>query len=209
LPLTTNQIGIASARGGRNPMRVIMLAPPGAGKGTQGERIAARYGVPHISSGEIFREESARQTPLGKKLRGYLDAGDLVPDDLVLSLVKDRVIAAAKANGGYVLDGFPRTLPQAEAAAQIASDTNTSAQAVLYLDAPADVLVGRLAGRGENRADDSGQVFRHRLDVYNDYTKPLIDYYKGREILIEIDASPPVDAVSAEIFQALDNIKGA
>src|SRR6202034_474538 len=128
-------------------MRVIMLAPPGAGKGTQGERIASRYGVPHISSGELFREEVARQTELGKTLRGYLDAGDLVPDDLVLSLIMERVLAA-QASGGYVLDGFPRTLPQAQAAAEIARKANVSAQAVLYLEVPAEVLSERLAGRG-------------------------------------------------------------
>jgi adenylate kinase len=120
-------------------MRVIMLAPPGAGKGTQSERIAARYGVPHISSGDIFREETAAGTPLGKQLRGYLDSGDLVPDDLVLTLIKGRVIAAARESGGYVLDGFPRTLAQAEAAAAIGRETKTSAQAVVYLDAAAPI----------------------------------------------------------------------
>jgi adenylate kinase len=184
-----------------------MLAPPGAGKGTQGERIAARYGVPHISSGDIFRDETARQTPLGQQLSGYLDRGDLVPDDLVLSLVKDRVVAAAKDSGGYVLDGFPRNLAQAEAAADIGRETNTSAQAVVYLYAPADVLVSRLAGRGENRADDSAAVARHRLEVYAEYTQPLVDYYAGRGILVKIDAAAPVDAVSQQIFSALDRIK--
>jgi adenylate kinase len=184
-----------------------MLAPPGAGKGTQGERIAARYGVPHISSGDIFRDETARQTPLGQQLSGYLDRGDLVPDDLVLSLIKDRIVAASKDSGGYVLDGFPRNLPQAEAAAQFARETGTSAQAVVYLDAPADVLVGRLAGRGENRADDSAAVARHRLEVYTEYTQPLVDYYAARGILVKIDAAAPIDAVSQQIFSALDRIK--
>jgi adenylate kinase len=188
-------------------MRVIMLSPPGAGKGTQGERISARYGVPHISSGEIFREEMARQTPLGTQLRGYLERGDLVPDDLVLSLIKDRVVAAAELDGGYVLDGFPRTLEQAEAAAGIGRETNTSAQAVVYLDAPTDVLVSRLAGRGENRADDSQEVARHRLEVYAEHTQPLADYYAARGILVKIDAASPVDDVSQQIFSALDRIK--
>jgi adenylate kinase len=188
-------------------VRVIMLAPPGAGKGTQGERIAARYEVPHISSGGIFRDETARQTPLGKQLSGYLDRGDLVPDDLVLSLIKDRIVAAAKESGGYVLDGFPRNLAQAEAAAQFARETNTSAQAVVYLDATADVLVSRLAGRGENRADDSAAVARHRLEVYAEYTQPLVDYYAARGILVKIDAAAAVDAVSQQIFSVLDRIK--
>lgn len=183
-----------------------MLAPPGAGKGTQGERIAARYQVPHIASGDIFRDEVARHTPLGERLRGYLDAGDLVPDDVVLSVILDRVLAASRDDGGFVLDGFPRTLTQAQAAAKIASDTGASAQAVVYLDAPADVLVERLTGRGENRADDAADVQRHRLEVYARHTKPLIDYYTDRGILVRIDAAPPVDEVSAQIFAALDRI---
>ena len=188
-------------------MRVIMLAPPGAGKGTQGERIASRYGVPHISSGDLFREEAARQTPIGERLRRYLEAGDLVPDDLVLSLIRDRIVAAAETSGGYVLDGFPRTLAQAEAAAEIGRETNMTAQAVLHLDAPAEVLTARVAGRGEHRADDTADIARHRLEVYAEYTKPLLDYYRGRGIVIEIDASPSVDAVSQQIFEALDGIK--
>jgi adenylate kinase len=186
-------------------MRVIMLGPPGSGKGTQGERIATRYDVPHISSGEIFRDEVARQTDTGKRLRAYLDAGDLVPDDLVLSLIMDRVIAA-EADGGWVLDGFPRTLPQAQAAAKIARDAEMSAQAVVYLEVPAEVLAERLVGRGENRADDTAQVARHRLEVFTEHTRPLLDYYTQRGIIVRIDASPPVDEVSEAIFTALDSM---
>ena len=186
-------------------MRVIMLGPPGAGKGTQGERIASRYGVPHISSGELFRDEVARQTDTGKTLQRYLDAGDLVPDDLVLSLIMDRVIAA-HAEGGWVLDGFPRTLPQAEAAAKAAAEAGISAQAVVYLEVPAEVLADRLADRGEGRADDSAQVARHRLEVFTEHTMPLLDYYTQRGIIVRIDASPPVDEVSAAIFAALDRL---
>lgn len=187
-------------------MRVIMLAAPGAGKGTQSERISARYGVPHISSGDIFREEAARRTPVGERLRGYLESGDLVPDDLVLSLIMERVVAAAQKSGGYVLDGFPRTLAQAKAAGEQARGTLVSAQAVVYLDAPQDVLLARIIGRGENRADDSEKVARHRFEVYTENTKPLIDYYTGRGLVIRVDAAPPVEAVSQEIFAALDRI---
>jgi adenylate kinase len=188
-------------------MRVIMLGPPGAGKGTQGDRIASRYGVPHISSGELFRDEVTRQTETGKTLQRYLDAGDLVPDDLVLSLIMDRVLAA-EAEGGYVLDGFPRTVPQAQAAAKVAREANMSAQAVLYLEVPPEVLAARLAGRDEGRADDAVQVARHRLEVYLEHTRPLIDYYEQRGIIIRVDASPPVDEVSEAIFAALDRIGG-
>jgi adenylate kinase len=191
-------------------MRVVLLAPPGAGKGTQGERIAARYGVPHISSGDVFRAEAASGSPVGGRLRGYLEAGDLVPDELVLELMIGRVIAAARDEGGYVLDGFPRTLAQAEAAAGIAAQANATAQAALYLDAPPEVLIGRLTERGEGRPDDSEEVARHRLDVYVKSTEPLIDYYTGRTILVPIDASESIDLVSQQIFSALDPLsKGA
>jgi benzoate membrane transport protein len=203
-----DSLGPVGQRGQRrHQMRVVMLAPPGAGKGTQGERIAARYGVPHISSGDIFRAEVASGSPLGNRLRGYLDAGDLVPDDLVIELMTDRVIEAAQNEGGYVLDGFPRTLPQAEAAAEIARKAGVTAQVALYLDAPPEVLVARLTGRGENRTDDSAEVARHRLEVYAKSTQPLIDYYTGRGIVVRVDAAKPIDEVSEQIFAALDPTK--
>ena len=188
-------------------MRVIMLAPPGAGKGTQSERIAARYGVPHIASGDIFREETAAGTPTGQRLRGYLESGDLVPDDLVLSLIEDRVITASRDRGGFVLDGFPRTLAQAEAAAEMARKAGASAQAAVYLDVPEDVVIERIAARGEDRADDSAAVARHRFAVYTQNTRPLIDYYAGRGILVKVDGVPPVDTVSQEIFGVLDQLQ--
>jgi adenylate kinase len=188
-------------------MRVVLLAPPGAGKGTQGERIASRYDVPHISSGDLFRQEVASGSELGNQLRRYVESGDLVPDNLVVQLIADRVIEASAESGGYVLDGFPRTLPQAEAAAEIAMKTNSTAQSALHLDAPREVLIKRLAGRGQNRADDSEEVVRHRLEVYDKNTKPLIDYYASRGILMHVDASLSMDEVSKEIFRTLDPIR--
>jgi adenylate kinase len=190
-------------------MRVILLAPPGAGKGTQGERVAARYGVPHISSGDIFRAEVESGSPLGKQVSGYLEAGDLVPDDLVVELMTDRVIEAAHNEGGYILDGFPRTLPQAEVAAGIARAAGAAAEVALYLDAPSDVLIERLINRGENRADDSEEVARHRLEVYATSTQPLIDYYTGRGIVVRIDAARSIDEVSEQIFSALDPLRAS
>jgi adenylate kinase len=196
-----------AGREGTAAVRVIMLGPPGVGKGTQGDLIATRYDVPHVSTGEIFRAEAARDTPLGQTLTGYLESGDLVPDDLVLRLMMDGIIAAAHASGGYVLDGFPRTLPQAEAAAARASEAGISAQAVVYLDAPADVLLRRVVTRGEDRPDDSAEVARHRLKVYAEQTKPLLDYYTGLGIVMRVDASPPVEEVSEQVFQALDRLR--
>lgn len=187
-------------------MRVILLGPPGVGKGTQGERMAARYGVPHISSGDVFREEAAQDTDLGSRLRGYLDAGDLVPDDVVLDMVRDRITAVQQAGGGYILDGFPRTIPQAEAAASLGRSAGLPAQAVLYLDAPAEVLLARVAGRGENRSDDSVAVARHRLEVYAESTKPLLDYFALRGLVVTVNGAAPVDAVTEEIYAALDPI---
>jgi adenylate kinase len=184
-----------------------MLAPPGAGKGTQGERIAARYRVPHISSGDIFRAEVASDSALGKQLRGYVDAGDLVPDDLVIEMMTDRIIEAAQNEGGYVLDGFPRTLPQAEVTAEIARKAGVTAQVALYLDAPPEVLIARLTSRGENRSDDSEEIARHRLEVYAKNTQPLIDYYTGRGIVVRVDAARSIDEVSEQIFAALDPIQ--
>ncbi|HEY6789566.1 MAG TPA: adenylate kinase [Trebonia sp.] len=188
-------------------MRVLMLAPPGAGKGTQGERIAARYKVPHISSGDIFRAEVASDSALGKQLRSYVDAGDLVPDDLVIEMMTDRIIEAAHNEGGYVLDGFPRTLPQAEVTADVARKAGVTAQVALYLEAPSEVLIARLTSRGENRSDDSEEVARHRLEVYAKSTQPLIDYYTGRGIVVRVDAARSIDEVSEQIFAALDPIQ--
>jgi adenylate kinase len=185
-------------------VRVILIAPPGAGKGTQGKRIAARYGVPHISSGDLFRQEVARRSPVGEKVCGYLDAGELVPDDLVVSVVEDRILAAARECGGFVLDGFPRTVPQAEAAAKIAAAVGIEAQAVLLLDAPADVLTARLLAGARGRSDDNEATVRRRLEVYAGNTQPLIDYFAGRGLLHRVDAAPPVDDVSAAIFAVLD-----
>jgi adenylate kinase len=188
-------------------MRVIMLAPPGAGKGTQGERIAARYGIPHISSGDIFRDEVARQTPLGKQLSGYLDHGDLVPDELVLSLIRGRVVAAAEKSGGYVLDGFPRTVEQAEVSFRVAQPLGVGVQAAVHLDVPRAELVRRLLRR-QRGSDDTEAVIENRLQVYLDKTVPLLEYYAGREWMFTVDAARPADAVHQDIVTRLAKLDG-
>lgn len=186
-------------------LRVILLGPPGAGKGTQAERIVERFGVTHISSGDLFRRHAAEGTELGVRLAPYLAAGDLVPDDLVLEMLAGPVQAAAAA-GGYLLDGFPRTLAQATAAYDLARQFDLLVHAVLALDAPRDVLVDRLLRRGEvsHRADDTEAVIRHRLEVYDAMTLPLLDYYGERGVLRRVDASGTVDDVGATVLEELE-----
>jgi adenylate kinase len=209
-------------------MRVIMLGPPGAGKGTQGDRIASRYGVPHISSGELFRDEVARQTDTGKTLQRYLDAGDLVPDDLVLSLIMDRVLAA-EAEGGYVLDGFPRTVPQAQALDRLLADRRMKLDGVIELRVDDAALVDRIAGRftcakcgagyhdtfkptavvgvcdacGSHeftrRADDNRETVVARLEAYHRQTAPILPHYAAQGILRPVDGMADIDEVARQI----------
>lgn len=187
-------------------LRAILLGPPGAGKGTQAEAIVDRFGVAHISSGDLFRRHVAERTELGEKLEPYLSAGELVPDDLVFEMLAGPVAAAADETGGYLLDGFPRTITQAEAAYQIAHQYDLLVHAVVALEAPQDVLVERLVLRGETsrRADDTEAVVRHRLEVYDRETHPLLDYYDKRGVLHRIDASGTVGAVRSAVLADLE-----
>ena len=186
-------------------LRVVLLGPPGAGKGTQAERIVDRFGVTHISSGDLFRRHVAEGTELGGRLAPYLAAGDLVPDDLVLEMLGPAVAEAAGA-GGYLLDGFPRTLEQATAAYELARQFDLVVHAVLALEAPHEVLVERLLRRGEvsHRADDTEAVIAHRLDVYNAMTVPLLDFYEDRGVLRRVDAAGTVDEVGRDVLAALE-----
>lgn len=177
-----------------------MLAPPGAGKGTIGTRIARHYGVAHLSSGELLRAEVAAGTDLGRAVAGHLAAGDLVPDELVDQLLRDQLVTAARS-GGYVLDGFPRTLEQALLAYEIAADLGITLDAALYLDAPEQVLADRMLARG--RDDDTPATIRHRLQVYRAQTEPLVGYYRRRGVLRTVDAAGDPDAVTAAALEAL------
>jgi adenylate kinase len=190
-------------------MRVLLIAPPGAGKGTQATRIAERYGIEHISSGDILREEMAARTPIGEQVRSYVEHGDLVPDDVMLAVVGPRILEAARA-GGYILDGYPRTVEQAKTAHKLAEEHGVTLDAALALDVDDAELVRRIAGRAaiEGRSDDADEeVVRHRLAVYNEKTRPLIDYYDGRGILRRVDATGSVDDVSQRLFAVLDPLR--
>lgn len=183
-------------------MRLLLLGAPGSGKGTQARRLSAHFGVQHIATGDLLRAEIAAGTPLGKEVERYVHAGDLVPDEIVEQLAHDRIIAASR-DGGYVLDGFPRTLHQALAAYEIAAEAGATVHAVVHLHVPDDVLLRRLLGRDEDRADDDATTIRHRLEVYHQQTEPLIEYYDGRRVLVTIDGQQSPDAVLAEILSRI------
>ncbi len=187
-------------------MRILLVAPPGAGKGTQATRLASHFGIEHLGSGDLLRQEMATGSELGRQARSYVDRGDLVPDELIMRLVLDRTFAAAE-RGGYVLDGFPRTLSQAETAWDEArAHQEVGLQAVVHLAVPDSELRRRRKARaGEGRDDDAEAVFEHRLQVYAQLTAPLLEFYGDeRGILVTIDGNRPVDAVTADILAALD-----
>jgi adenylate kinase len=173
-----------------------MLAAPGGGKGTQGERLASHFAVKHISSGDVLRAAARDGDPVGREVASYQQRGDLVPDRIVFELLLPVVVAAA-ARGGYILDGFPRTLPQALEAAHLGRQLDVTLDATVYLNVPEPVLMERLLARA--RADDTAEVIRHRLEVFAETTSPLIEYYRNRGILVEVDGSQSADAITAEI----------
>lgn len=181
-------------------MRLVLVGPPGAGKGTQAEFISAHFAIPHISTGDIFRANLSAGTPLGLEAKGYMDKGDLVPDSLTTAMVKDRLQQGDVANG-FLLDGFPRTTGQAEALDGILREINTPLEVVLEMQADEDEIVGRLLARG--RSDDSEEVIRHRLKVYADQTAPIISYYKDSGILRTINGLGSVAEVTERAISAL------
>ena len=179
-------------------MRIVLLGPPGAGKGTQAVKIAGELGVPQISTGDLFRHNISTGTPLGMEAKKYLDAGDLVPAALTNALVDNRLDDADVA-GGFILDGFPRTVEQAEALHDMLQRRNLQLDAVLEFRVPEEELVARLAGRG--RADDTEDVIRNRFQVYRDETAPLLNYYAHE--LKTVDAVGNLDEVFHRALQSL------
>ena len=191
-------------------MKIVMLGAPGAGKGTQAKMISEKYGVPHISTGDIFRANIKENTPLGQKAKEYMDKGLLVPDELVVDLVVDR-LAQDDAKKGYVLDGFPRTIPQAEALTEALSKIGEKLDYAIDVDVPDENIVRRMSGRracvscGELilRDDDKPETVEQRLRVYHEQTQPLIDYYTKEGILKEVDGTIDLEDVFAEITKIL------
>jgi adenylate kinase len=190
-------------------MRVLMVAPPGAGKGTQGAVIAAHFDIPHIATGDLLREHVARQTELGRAVQHHLDRGELVPDEIVLDIVRDAFEQARQRGGGYVLDGMPRNLAQARALYQIGLDLGMTANVALHLRADDDELVRRLLARAalEHRADDTEPVIRKRLALYHEVTHPIVAWYAERGILVTVDAMRPVERVGRQILTALEAMR--
>jgi adenylate kinase len=184
--------------------RLLIVGPPGAGKGTQAARISERFGIPTISTGDIFRKNIADETDLGKQVKAIVDAGDYVPDSLTNALVTDR-LNEADAAGGFLLDGYPRTTDQVEYLANLLASHGHSLDAVIRLVADQDEIVRRLRQRAidQGRVDDSEEAIRHRQDVYIRETAPLIDMFRAQGLLVEVDGLGPIDEVTGRIFDAL------
>jgi adenylate kinase len=189
-------------------VRLLLIGAPGAGKGTQATRIAEHFGVEHISSGDLLREHVARETTIGREAKAYMDAGDLVPDAVVLDMLRKPVVEASAA-GGYVLDGFPRTVEQAEAAYEVAKDLGVAVQVAVNLEVDPKLLVERLVARGREtgRSDDTPDVIAHRIEVYEARTKPLLDYYAERERLVNVNGDRPIDEVTWSVIVQLQRVK--
>lgn len=184
--------------------RLLLIGPPGAGKGTQAARLSAHFGIPAISTGDIFRQNLRDETELGTKAKAYIEAGDNVPDELTNDLVRDRLEQADCADG-FLLDGYPRTTDQVRALDEFLAEHGTALDAVVELVADPDVVVERLKKRAvdQGRVDDDENVVRHRLAVYAEQTAPLIDVYAERGMLTKVDGIGEIDEVTARILEAL------
>lgn len=184
--------------------RLLLIGPPGAGKGTQAAKLAEAFNIPAISTGDIFRENVKNETDLGKQAKAFMDRGEYVPDSLTNALVRDR-LAWDDAKEGFLLDGYPRTSDQVGELDRILADDGESMDAVVLLRADTDEIVRRLLNRAieQGRTDDTEEVIRHRLDVYADQTAPLIEVFSNRQLVVEVDGLGAVQEVTARILEAL------
>lgn len=185
-------------------MRMLLIGAPGAGKGTQAKLIAERFHIAHISSGDLLRMHVEENTTIGRAAKQYLAKGDLVPDAIVMDMLRKPVVAASEA-GGYVLDGFPRTLDQAKAAYETAHELGVAVEVAIYLDVPTEELTRRLLARGRGK-DDTPEVIEHRLAVFDAMTRPMLDYYAEREELITVNGARPVREVFWSITVQLQQL---
>ena len=207
---------------------LVLLGGPGAGKGTQAERLAEALGIPQVSTGDLFRENLKRETELGQLAKGYMERGELVPDEVTVGMVRER-LARPDASNGVIFDGFPRTIAQAEALEELLAELGHKLAVVPNIEVPEDVLLARLAGRwtcrkcgamvhqlfsppqeegvcdrcsGElyQRSDDTPETQKHRIVVYLEQTAPLIDYYREKELLVDVDGRPDIETIQAELL---------
>jgi len=186
-------------------MRMLLIGAPGAGKGTQATLISERFGIAHISSGDLLRMHVQENTTIGRAAKEYLARGDLVPDSIVMDMLRKPVVAASRA-GGYVLDGFPRTVEQAKAAYETASELGVAVEVAIFLDVPTEELTRRLLARGRGK-DDTPEVIEHRLRVFEAMTRPMLDYYAQREELITVNGARPAPEVFWSITVQLQQLR--
>ena len=186
------------------------MGPPGAGKGTQAKRIGAEYELPHVSTGDMFRAAIAAQTELGKRVQPILASGALVPDDVTVALIRER-LGEPDAAGGFVLDGFPRNTAQAEALDDMLREIGRSLDAILFFDLPDSVATERMLRRAdeENRPDDTPEVIARRLEIYHSETEPIVEYYRATGKLVPLHAERPIEQVWVEIASALRGLEAA
>lgn len=190
-------------------MNLLVLGPQGSGKGTQAKRIAADYGVPHVSTGDMFREAIGAGTLLGRRVEPILAAGELVPDELTVALIRER-LGQEDATGGFVLDGFPRNLAQAEALDDMLAAISRALDAVLFFDLSDEIATERMLGRAraEGRVDDTPEVIARRLAIYHEQTEPVVEHYRVQGTLVPLRAERAIGEVAAEIQSALEAVEG-
>jgi adenylate kinase len=212
-------------------MRIILMAPPGGGKGTQARRLSRKHDIPHVETGKILRRAVEEKSPLGKKAKKYMDSGDLVPDSIMIDIIKQR-LSRPDCKNGFVMDGFPRTRAQAEALDELFARQDIELDGVIFLKVSDEEIFSRLSkrrvcencaetyhleenppeeenvcdrcgGKLERRGDDQPEAIEHRLDEYRDKTKPVLEYYRGKDLLVEVDGEQEIDKITEEINNIL------